>query len=176
MAWIKEIKREENNKLKRIYEKAEKRTNETVANVLRVHSINPDVLEIHIKLYERIMFGESELSQAEREMIGVVVSKSNECPYCVNHHSKALFCVTENLELMDKISNNYKDAFLSSRELAICNYVEKLTKTPYKIVKKDILMLKQHNFSDRAIFDINQICAYFNYVNRIVHGLGVELE
>ncbi len=176
MAWIKEVNRNENLKLKQIYEDAEKRTNEAVANVLKAHSVNPDVLEIHMKLYERIMFGESELSQAEREMIGVIVSKSNECPYCVDHHSEALFHVSQNKELMEKVLNNYQDAFLSNRELAICIYAEKLTKTPYKMVEEDIMKLREIGFSDRAIFDINQVCAYFNYVNRIVFGLGVELE
>lgn len=29
---------------------------------------------------------------------------------------------------------------------------------------------------DRGIVDVNQVVAYFNYVNRIAHGLGVELE
>ncbi len=31
-------------------------------------------------------------------------------------------------------------------------------------------------FDDRAIVDANQIASYFNYVNRVVEGLGVELE
>ena len=30
--------------------------------------------------------------------------------------------------------------------------------------------------TDRAILDLNQIVAYFNYVNRIADGLGVRLE
>jgi hypothetical protein len=30
--------------------------------------------------------------------------------------------------------------------------------------------------NDRAIVDTNQVVAYFNYVNRVADGLGVELE
>jgi len=55
-------------------------------------------------------------------------------------------------------------------------YVEKLTKESYRITKNDIEKLRKAKFSDREIFDINQITAYFNYVNRIAHGLGVEIE
>ncbi|MDY0235118.1 MAG: hypothetical protein RBR71_03780 [Gudongella sp.] len=55
-------------------------------------------------------------------------------------------------------------------------YVQKLTKEPYNIKENDIAALKRANFTDRDIFDINQITAYFNYVNRIAHGLGVNLE
>jgi len=30
--------------------------------------------------------------------------------------------------------------------------------------------------SDAEVFDTNQVVSYFAYVNRMVHGLGVELE
>ena len=36
--------------------------------------------------------------------------------------------------------------------------------------------LRDVGFKDRAILDINQIVAYFAYVNRIADGLGVDLE
>lgn len=176
MAWIKELDISENQKLYDLFQNAEKRTNNPVANVLRVHSVNPDVLECHMNLYERIMFGEGELSLSEREMIGVVVSMANECPYCVGHHSMALFHITENHDLMNKVIENYQETDLSKREFAICGNVYKLTKTPFQIVEDDIVTLRELGMSDKAIFDVNQICAYFNYVNRIVHGLGVNFE
>lgn len=176
MSWIKEIKPEHNPALSSIYEKAEKRTGEKVANILKVHSIDPETLELHINLYERLMFHESELSRKDREMIGVVVSRANECSYCVTHHGSSLYHVTENLELMKQIAIDYKLAKLSSRELEICRYVEKLTLYPYRIQEEDVESLRQQDLSDLAIFQVNQICAYFNYVNRIIHGLGVEIE
>jgi uncharacterized peroxidase-related enzyme len=176
MSWIKEISREENEVLKKIYEDAEKRTKEPTANVLKVHSIRPKVLKIHMDLYELIMFGEGKLSRAQREMIGVVVSSANQCPYCVGHHSEALNHVTENKELMEKVARNYLTAKLGEVDLAICDYANKLTKTSYKMIETDIINFRNLGLDDETIFDINQIIAYFNYVNRIVHGLGVELE
>ena len=44
------------------------------------------------------------------------------------------------------------------------------------MVESDVQILRDHGFSDRAILDINQITAYFAYVNRIADGLGVPLE
>ena len=55
-------------------------------------------------------------------------------------------------------------------------YAQKLTKEPSNIKERDVKALKKAGFSDRDIFDINQITAYFNYVNRIADGLGVVLE
>jgi uncharacterized peroxidase-related enzyme len=52
-----------------------------VANILQVHSLNPAALRTHFDLYRTLMFGRSELSRAQREMIAVVVSKTNGCHY-----------------------------------------------------------------------------------------------
>ena len=52
-----------------------------VANILAVHSLNPAALGAHFDLYRTLMFGRSELKRSLREMIAVVVSKTNECHY-----------------------------------------------------------------------------------------------
>lgn len=56
------------------------------------------------------------------------------------------------------------------------DYAHKLTLTPWEMVEADVQNLRRHGFSDRAILDINQITAYYAYVNRIADGLGVPLE
>ncbi len=53
----------------------------SVANILTVQSLNPAALGAHYDLYRTIMFGPSELSRAQREMIAIVVSASNRCHY-----------------------------------------------------------------------------------------------
>lgn len=82
MAWIKEISAvDATGKLKELYQRINGRTEGEVANILKVHSIHPDVMEAHLNLYENIMFGESGLSRSQREMIAVVVSSTNACEY-----------------------------------------------------------------------------------------------
>lgn len=44
------------------------------------------------------------------------------------------------------------------------------------MVESDIAPLRAAGLSDRDIVDLNQVVAYFNYVNRVAEGLGVELE
>jgi len=36
--------------------------------------------------------------------------------------------------------------------------------------------LRDVGFDDRGITDITQVCSYFNYINRIADGLGLEPE
>lgn len=55
-------------------------------------------------------------------------------------------------------------------------YAEKLTLEPEAVTEADVETLREAGFSDRAILDICQVTAYYNFVNRLAEGLGVELE
>jgi len=118
------------------------------------------------------MFGESTLSREEREMIAVVVSNINKCDYWVTHHGAALRSLTNESEFRKTI--NYSENF-DGRILAMLKYAEKLTVESHKVNKEDIKKLKEY-FTDEGVFEINQVASYFNYVNRIASGLGVEIE
>lgn len=53
----------------------------TVDNILKIHSLDPRSLEDHYRLYRHLMYGRSQLSRVQREMIAVVVSAANRCHY-----------------------------------------------------------------------------------------------
>lgn len=55
-------------------------------------------------------------------------------------------------------------------------YTEKLTLQPWEMVEADVAALRTAGFSDGAILDINQVTAYYAFVNRLADGLGVDLE
>lgn len=66
--------------LKRVYDAALKRAGK-VFQILRVQSQNPQSLQSGLGLYSAVMFGESPLSRAQREMLATVVSNINDCHY-----------------------------------------------------------------------------------------------
>ena len=55
-------------------------------------------------------------------------------------------------------------------------YAVKLTRTPWAMEEADVIALREVGFGDSAILDINQVAAYYAFVNRLADGLGVELE
>jgi len=55
-------------------------------------------------------------------------------------------------------------------------YTEKLTRTPAAMTAADTAALRESGFDDRGITDITQVCSYFNYINRIADGLGLQPE
>ncbi len=65
---------------------------------------------------------------------------------------------------------------MSPRELAMLNYAVKLTLTPSEIEQADVQQLREVGLSDAEILDVCQVTAYYNDVNRLAEGLGVELE
>jgi len=81
MAWINVIPKDEaKGKLAELYDKLEEPWG-GVDHILSIHSLNWRSLRDHYELYKTLMAGRSELSRAQREMIGVVVSAANHCRY-----------------------------------------------------------------------------------------------
>jgi alkylhydroperoxidase family enzyme len=58
----------------------------------------------------------------------------------------------------------------------LCEYTEKLTRSPSSIGAEDIAALRAAGFDDQGISSATQVIAYFNYINRIADGLGVPAE
>ena len=67
-------------KLKEVYESIAG-SGKKIAHVLKVQSLNPEAMKAHYQFYRSIMFGKSDLSRAQREMIATVVSAKNGCFY-----------------------------------------------------------------------------------------------
>ena len=114
------------------------------------------------------------LSRAEREAIGVVVSAENECAYCVNHHAGALRHFIDDEETLSMLATADGLETLEPRLSNIVRHAQKLTSAPEAMTESDLGELRAVGLNDRDILDLTLITAYFNFVNRIVLGLGVE--
>lgn len=177
MSRIKVIQQEEaTGRLKEIYEELIQKRGQ-LAEVHKIQSLRPESIVKHIDLYMEIMFSKSELSRAEREMMAVVTSVSNQCFYCQIHHSQALNNYWKNEDRIQKLRKNCFDAQLNEREIALCLFAETLTLNPSDFAEPRMIeSLKIAGLSDAAILDATLVIAYFNFVNRIVLALGVKLE
>lgn len=81
MAWIKTVGDDEaQGPLKQLFDAAIRRAGR-VYNIVRSMSPNPPVLEASMGLYRAAMFGRSPLSRGLRELLAVIVSKTNGCHY-----------------------------------------------------------------------------------------------
>ena len=65
---------------------------------------------------------------------------------------------------------------LGDRQHKLVAFAFKLTQAPGTVDEDDVVSLRHAGLSDTAIHDLASIVAYFNFVNRLALGLGVELE
>lgn len=71
---------------------------------------------------------------------------------------------------------DYRLAPLDAADRALCDYATKLTLAPGRMSAADVERLRAHGFDDDAITIAAQVIGYFNYINRIADGLGVDPE
>ncbi|HHS50770.1 MAG TPA: peroxidase [candidate division Zixibacteria bacterium] len=174
MAWIRIIdENDADGELEEIYREIISARGK-LSNVMRVHSLHPKAMREHMNLYRAIMFGENSLPRCLCEIIAVVVSSANGCKYCIRHHAEALDAYWKDSRRIDLLAEDYRSAGLDDRETAICEYAQNLTRNPGNASEQSIKALSEQGLSDDEILTITLIAAYFNFVNRIVLGLGVE--
>ena len=176
MAFIKIFNFEESSGLlKKEYEKGMRRAGR-IWKILSIQSQTPQILQDSMRLYGSTMFGNSKLTRFDRELLAVVTSISNECEYWITAHLYDLRSETEDQKLIDEVANDWKNSSLSEKHMELCRFAEKLTMTPGKMNKKDIESLKAFDFTESEISEIVQVVSYFNYINRVADGLGLEPE
>ncbi len=174
MAWIRVIGEDEaDDELRAAFERVKGKRGK-LSNIMAVHSLRPEAMTAHMDLYLATMFSRSDLSREEREMIAVVVSTSNRCPYCIRHHAEALGHYWRDPERLARFVEDREAVDVGPKMTVALEYAQKLTETPENVIEEDIESLRTAGFSDEDILSIALIVAYFNFVNRIVLGLGVE--
>ena len=176
MSWIRTIPEgEATGELAELYRRTGN-PDGTVDNVMKIHALNPESLLAHFELYRQAMHRRSPLSRAERELVATVVSLLNGCRYCEHHHAQGLsrLLPEERRPMVERLCAG-EEAELSEREAALAEYASKLPLSPEAMTEQDVARLRAAGLDDRAILDLVQCVGYFNYVNRIVTGLGVTL-
>lgn len=174
MSWITVIDESEaEGELKQVYDDIIGARGK-MSNIMRAQSLNPASMRAHIELYVTLMFRRSSLRRPDCEMLATVVSSLNGCHYCIVHHAQALQFYWKDRDRVDRLVRDYRTAELTDEQLAMAEYARKLTANPSAVTEPDIDALRAVGFSDRQILDANLIVSYFNFVNRIAEGLGVE--
>ena len=71
---------------------------------------------------------------------------------------------------------DYREMDLPPADRVLCDYAVKLTLSPGETGEADLDSLRQEGFDDEALTIAVQVIGYFNYINRIADGLGVDPE
>ena len=145
-----------------------------VPNVLRAYAFDIDKLNAFTALYNDLMLAESGLSKLEREMIAVCVSSINKCYYCLTAHGAAVRQLSGDPALGEMMVMNWRAADLDGRQWAMLTFAEKLTRASAEVTEADRQALRDQGFSDRDIWDIASVAAFFNMTNRVASATDMR--
>lgn len=145
-----------------------------VPNVLRAYAFDVDKLNAFTAMYNDLMLGASGLTKLEREMIAVVVSSINRCWYCQVAHGAAVRQISGDPAMGEAMVMNYRAASLKERQRAMLDFAAKLTESSARIEEADRNLLRDVGFSDRDIFDIASVAAFFNMTNRVASAVDMR--
>ena len=145
-----------------------------VPNVLRAYAFDIDKLNAFTALYNDVMLAPSGLSKLEREMIAVAVSSANKCYYCLTAHGAAVRQMSGDPRLGEMLVMNWRAAPLDARQKAMLEFVEMVTLASARMGEKDRDALRQVGFSDRDIWDIATVAAFYNMTNRIASATDMR--
>jgi uncharacterized peroxidase-related enzyme len=135
--------------------------------VLQAYAFDNAKLRAFILMADDLMLGDSGLSKLEREMIAVAVSSVNHCHYCLTAHGAAVRQRAKDPEMGELMAQNYRAADLPPRQAAMLDFAVKLTEAPDRIDEQDRKGLRRAGFSDRDIWDIAAVAAFYNMSNRL---------
>jgi uncharacterized peroxidase-related enzyme len=91
-------------------------------------------------------------------------------------HAEDLRVLTKNDALAEAVKDDYRTAPLEPRHMALCDWAAKLTSTPAECTREDVDGLREHGWTDEDVVFAAQIIGYFNHLNRLADGLGIDLE
>ena len=144
-----------------------------VPNVLQAHAFSIEKLNAFTGLYNELMLADSGLTKLEREMIAVVVSTINRCFYCLTAHGAAVRELSGSPILGEQLVMNYRTAELDARQRAMLDFTALLTSASYTVEEAHRQSLRDVGFSDRDIWDIINVAAFFNMTNRVASGTAM---
>jgi len=137
-------------------------------NVMSAMAYRPAQYRAFFDYYDALV-EEGALEREEVEMIIVAVSGANDCLYCVVAHGALLRIYTQDPHLAEQLATNHRTANVSEAHRAMCDLAVKLTEAPATVEEEDLERLREHGFSDEAIWDVGAVAGLFNLSNRMAH-------
>lgn len=138
-----------------------------------VFAAYPDTATHLMAYHQQLLRGPSPFSEAERELIAAYVSGLNSCEYCHGVHTATAEALGVSEGLLRALLENIDTAHVDERLRPVLRFVGKLTTTPSRMTEDDAAAVFAAGWDERALHDAVSVCAMFNFMNRLVEGLGI---
>ena len=175
MAWIETVGWEDSDgELRAAYDWQAASLGEP-AEFTMLGSLYPAIVEERLRLYRTVEGCPSGLSQIERQAAALVASAINGTDHCASGLRLKLASLGMADGTITAIVDAPADAITGDERLdAILAHAAKLTGNPTEMSEADVEGLRAVGLSDLDVLDLNNMVSYYNYINRVVMGLGLR--
>jgi uncharacterized peroxidase-related enzyme len=147
--------------------------NAVLFNVFRAY---PGPARELLAYHEVALRGASPLGVAERELISALVSAINGCRYCRGVHTATAEVLGFAAGTVGALMGEIDKAAVDDRLKPILHYAAKLTRQSDGLTQADADAVFAVVWDDQALHDAVSVCALFNFMNRLVEGLGITAD
>lgn len=148
----------------------------TGASVLDVFKAFPATSTPLIEFHEVLLRGASPFTDAERELIAAYVSGLNGCGYCHAVHTATAERMGVQAGLVPRLVQDDGLDEVAAKLRPVLALARKLTLAPGSVTKADTDAVIAAGWDDTAVYYAVAVAALFNFMNRLVEGLGIELD
>jgi uncharacterized peroxidase-related enzyme len=146
------------------------------ASLLDVFKVFPETSKPLIEFHEVLLRGNSPFTEAERELIAAYVSGLNRCRYCSAVHTATAELLGVSQGSVPIAVGDVEMEQIADKMKPVLRYAEKLTRQPDSLTKADVDAIFEAGWDETALYHTVAVTALFNFMNRLVEGLGIELD
>ncbi len=146
------------------------------SSLVNVFKAFPDTCKPLIEFHEVLLRGPSPFTEAERELIAAYVSGLNKCRYCHAVHTATAERLGVEAGAILRLVNTNDSPAVAERMKPVLRYAQKLTHHPGSMTKADAEAVFAAGWDETALYHTVAVTALFNLMNRLVEGLGIELD
>lgn len=174
MAWIRTVEPEDaTGVLKDAYDWQAARLG-APAEFTQLGSLYPELVLERLRLYRVVEAAPTALAPAERYQAALVTSLANGTVHCASGLRVRLEELGVDAGPAEQAAAGEPLTGVGERLSAIVSYAAHLTRTPGEVSREEIARLRGVGLDDVDILDLNNIVAYYNYINRVANGLGLR--
>lgn len=148
----------------------------TVPNLFLTMAHYPPLLKANWEKVKAVMM-EGTLPRKVKETIALLISKDNDCVYCVKAHSAALRTLkVDSSVLNEMLHNNLDTAGFSNHELILINFARAANKSPHRISKELIDNIAKHGIRESELIEALGVMETFVSFNKFLDTLDVAID
>ncbi|MDE2005819.1 MAG: carboxymuconolactone decarboxylase family protein [Rhodospirillales bacterium] len=146
------------------------------ATLLDLFRAYPDTARPLLDFHEVLLRGPSPFTEAERELIAAYVSGLNGCRYCHGVHTATAERLGIAPGAITQAVADLAAAPVPERMRPVLGYAGKLTRAAAGVTEADARAILAAGWAPDALYHTVAVTALFNFMNRLVEGMGIALD